>query len=80
MAVSVKSRQIRVKVGMMISFTYKKLDGDWRNVNNFLVDNIFVSKSGQRIIQGWREDGTGHSYRRYRMSNVVEVKPKEVAS
>jgi hypothetical protein len=73
MAVSVKTKQIRVKVGMKISFSYKKLDGTYRKVNNFHVDNIFVSKAGQRIIQGWREDGSGHSYRRYRMSNVMEV-------
>lgn len=73
MAVSVRTRQIRVKVGMKISFTYKKLDGTWRQVDNFMVDNIFVSKAGQRIIQGWREDGSGHSYRRYRMSNVKEA-------
>lgn len=73
MTVSVKAKQIRVKVGMKISFTYQKLDGDWRKVENFLVDNIYVSTAGQRIVQGWREDGTGHSYRRNRMSNVVEV-------
>lgn len=72
-AVSISSKRIRVKVGMKISFTYEKIDGTWRKVDNFLVDNIYVSESGQRIVQGWREDGTGRSYRRNRMSNVVEV-------
>lgn len=73
MVVSVRAKQIRVKIGMKIAFTYEKLDGTWREVDNFLVDNIFVSKAGQRIVQGWRDDGTGHSYRRNRMSNVKEV-------
>ena len=72
-AVGLKTKRIRVQTGMKISFTYIKLDGTWRNVENFLVDNIYVSKGGQRIIQGWREDGSGHSYRRNRMSNVQEV-------
>jgi hypothetical protein len=72
-AVGLKTKRIRISVGMKISFTYQKLDGTWRKVENFLVDNIYVSQGGQRIIQGWRADGSGHSYRRNRMSNVLEV-------
>jgi hypothetical protein len=76
MAVATARRNIRVKVGMKISFFYTKLNGEHRNVENFVVDNIYVSQAGQRIIQGYREDGTGHSYRRSRMANVKDVTPK----
>lgn len=73
---SIKTKQIRVKAGMKIAFTYRKLDGTMRQVKSFYVEEVFVSKSGQRIIKGWRGDGQdreGRSYRRYRMSNVQEV-------
>lgn len=72
------TRQIRVKPGMVISFLYQKLDGEMRTVNNFLVDNIYVSQKGYRIIQGYREDNEGRSYRRGRMTNVVEVKTENM--
>lgn len=68
-----RARKIRVNVGMKISFTYRKLNGDMRDVQNFVVDNIYVSKKGHRIIQGIREDGSGHTYRRDRMTNVKEI-------
>lgn len=67
------TKRIIVKPGMRISFFYEKLNGDTRTVNNFLVDNIYVSQRGHRIVQGYREDKEGRSYRRYRMSNVKEV-------
>lgn len=84
-AARLTTRQIRVKPGMVISFLYQKLDGEMRTVNNFLVDNIYVSQKGHRIIQGYREDNEGRSYRRGRMTNVVEVKTennieKQIAS
>lgn len=66
-------RRIRISVGMKISFTYLKLNGEMRQVDNFVVDNIYRSKKGYRMIQGWREDGEGRTYRRERMTNVVDV-------
>jgi hypothetical protein len=73
MTTRITTRQIRVKPGMRISFLYQKLDGTMRTVNNFLVDNIYVSQKGHRIIQGYREDKEGRSYRRGRMTNVTEA-------
>lgn len=69
----IATKRIVVKPGMRISFFYQKLNGDTRTVNNFLVDNIYVSQRGHRIVQGYREDKEGRSYRRYRMTNVKEV-------
>lgn len=68
-----RARKIRVNVGMKISFTYRKLNGEMRDVQNFTVDNIYISKKGYRIVQGIREGGDGHTYRRDRMTNVKEV-------
>lgn len=80
-ATRIATRRIRVKPGMRISFLYQKLNGDMRTVNNFLVDNIYVSQRGHRIVQGYREDNEGRSYRRGRMTNVVEIKTeKQIAS
>jgi hypothetical protein len=58
---------------MRISFFYQKLNGETRTVNSFLVDNIYVSQRGHRIVQGYRDDDQGRSYRRYRMTNVKEI-------
>ena len=72
-ATRLATRRIIVKPGMRISFFYRKLNGEPRTVNNFLVDNIYTSQDGHRIVQGYREDSEGRSYRRYRMTNVREV-------
>lgn len=69
----VRGRKIQVQVGMRISFRYKKMDGTIRDVENFEVDNIYKSQKGYRLIQGYREDGEGRTYRRNRMTNVKEV-------
>jgi hypothetical protein len=58
---------------MRISFFYQKLNGETRTVNDFLVDNIYVSQRGHRIVQGYRDGDEGRSYRRYRMTNVKEL-------
>ena len=71
-ALPIRGKRIRLKEGMYIAFTYQKLDGTMRKVDAFLVDRIYVSKDKRRIIQGWRGDGEGRSYRRERMSNVTE--------
>ena len=72
-ASALSTRKIQVREGMRISFTYKKLDGTMKTVDDFLVDRIYTSNDGQRIVQGWRADGAGRSYRRYRMGNVKAV-------
>lgn len=56
-----------------ISFTYKSLDGEVKDVESLHVHQIFTSKDGHRIVQGWKDkgEGEGRSYRADRMTNVA---------
>lgn len=61
-----------VAVNDNVTFTYEKLDGEVKKVENFYVDRVFTSKEGQRIVQGWLEPtGEGRAYRQDSMSDVV---------
>lgn len=61
-----------VAVNDNVTFTYEKLDGEVKTVENFYVDRVFTSKEGQRIVQGWLEPtGEGRAYRQDGMSDVT---------
>lgn len=80
MSTRLPTKRIIVKPGMRISFYYQKLNGETRTVNDFLVDNIYMSQMGHRIVQGYRDGNVGRSYRRYRMTNVKEIPADEKAT
>jgi hypothetical protein len=61
-----------VPVKQNVSFTYEKLDGEVKTVEDFYVDSVFTSADGNRIVSGWLEANTkGRAYREDRMSNVT---------
>lgn len=61
-----------VSVNENVAFTYEKIDGEVKKVENFYVDRVFTSKDGRRIVQGWLEPtGEGRAYRQTGMSDVV---------
>jgi hypothetical protein len=63
-----------VAVNQNVSFTYEKLDGEVKTVENLRVDRVFTSTDGNRIVQGWLEaSGEGRAYREDRISDVTVV-------
>lgn len=61
-----------VAVNENVSFTYEKLDGEVKTVENFKVDSVFTSSDGNRIVSGWLEaTGEGRAYREDRISEVT---------
>lgn len=56
-----------------ISFTYESLSGEVKEVESLYVHQVFTSKDGHSIVQGWKEqgEGAGRSYRAERMSNIA---------
>jgi hypothetical protein len=61
-----------VSVNENVTFTYEKLDGEVKTVENLHVDRVFTSTDGNRIVQGWlATTGEGRAYREDRISGVV---------
>jgi hypothetical protein len=61
-----------VAVNDNVTFTYEKIDGEVKTVENLHVDRVFTSSEGHRIVQGWLEaTGEGRAYRQDGISNVV---------
>lgn len=60
-----------VAVNQNVSFTYEKLDGEVKAVENLRVDRVFTSTDGHRVVSGWLEaTGEGRAYREDRISEV----------
>ena len=61
-----------VTANQNVSFTYEKLDGEVKTVDNFRVDRVFTSTEGNRVVQGWLEaTGEGRAYREDRISELT---------
>jgi hypothetical protein len=56
-----------------VKFTYKKLNGDIKNVDAFNVSDVFVSEEGHEIVSGFldNENEDGRKYRAENMSNIT---------
>jgi hypothetical protein len=60
-----------VEVNQNVSFTYEKLDGEVKTIENLLVDRVFTSADGNRVVTGWLgTTGEGRAYREDRISEV----------
>jgi hypothetical protein len=56
-----------------VKFTYKKLNGDIKNVDAFNVSDVFVSEEGHEIVSGFldNENEDGRKYRAENMSDIT---------
>jgi hypothetical protein len=56
-----------------VKFTYKKLNGDIKNVDAFNVSDVFISEEGHEIVSGFldNENEDGRKYRAENMSNIT---------
>lgn len=61
-----------IAVNENVAFTYEKLDGEVKKVENLHVDRVFTSTEGHRIVQGWLgATGEGRAYRQDGIRDVV---------